>query len=252
MVNRLPAVLVLLLACLPANVVRAEENTTEYRERLVAEKKYPEALAAYKDALTKDPKNPTLLYNAGLMAYLGDKPKEAVEFWSKVKAIEPDNWRVRGKLVQAYQAAGDAKQRDAERDELFKLRKEAKDEELKTLAHYCRDQFSVGKNRVMVLEYFELEGDRAVRLSFLVLKPGSQDIQERYTLGSYRQTNDIAREHGEIKPNQRLFHLDGYFQGGRSHRTYGFYIDEPKYDAIKKAVQEILEGKREATSGTDS
>ena len=153
MARRLPSVLVLLLSCLPANAVRAEtENTTEYRERLVAEKKYPEALQAYKDALAKDPNNPVLMYNAGLMAYFCEKPKEAAGFWSREKAIEPNDWRVRAKLVQAYEAAGNFKQRDAEREDLFKLRRESADKELKNLEYYCRDQFSVGKNRVMVFE----------------------------------------------------------------------------------------------------
>ena len=44
------------------------ENTPEYRQTLVEQEKYPEALQAYKEALEKDPKDPTLLYNTGLMA----------------------------------------------------------------------------------------------------------------------------------------------------------------------------------------
>jgi hypothetical protein len=88
----LPAV-VLLLACVQASITRAQiANTPEYRERLVAEKKYPQALQAYKDALTKDPKNPVLLHNAGLMASLCEKPKEAIAFWTQEKTIEPDKW----------------------------------------------------------------------------------------------------------------------------------------------------------------
>jgi tetratricopeptide (TPR) repeat protein len=234
-------------------VLGAEQaNTTEYRERLAAEKKYPEALQAYKEALEKDPKNPALLYNAGMMAYFCAKPKEAAELWSQVKALDPNDWRVRAKLVQAHEAAGDTKKRDAEREELFKLRKNTADKELKSVKHYCRDQFSVGKERVMVFEYFELEGDEPVRLSFLVSESDEQDVQSRYTLGSYRLTNEFAKELKQIKPDQRLFHLDGYFNGGRSHRTYAFFVDEPKYDAIKAAVKEILAGKRKPVSGTDS
>jgi tetratricopeptide (TPR) repeat protein len=244
---------VLLLACVQASITRAQTaNTPEYRERLVAEKKYPEALQAYKDALAKDPKNPVLLYNAGLMASLCEKPNEAIAFWTQEKTIEPDNWRLRAKLIQAYEAASDAKQRDSEREELFKLHKKAVDGELKKLEYYCRDQFSVGKKRIMVFEHFELQGDHAVRLRFMVLKPDGQDVEAKYSLGSYRTTNDIAREMKEIKPGERLFHLDGYFQGGRSHRTYAFYTNEPKYETVKAAVKEIVEGKRKPTSGTDS
>jgi len=251
MTNRFLLAVVLLLLGLQLNVHAETENTAEYRERLAAERKYPEALRAYRDALTKDPKNPVLLYNAGLMAYLAEKPKEAIEFWSKGRKIEPDNWHLRPKLIQAYEAAGDRKKRDAERAELYKLRKNAKNEELKNLKYYCRDQFSVGKARVMVLEYFELTGERAVRFSFLVLKPNSRDIESRYTLESDSTTDQIAKEAKEIKPDQRLFTLDGYLNGGRSHRTYEFFVDEPKYDKVKVAVKEILQGKRKPQSGTD-
>jgi len=252
MVCRIQLVLAALVAFtgVPERAFGQAENTPAYREQLVAMKKYAEAYQAYKDALAKDPKNPTLLYNAGLMAYLTDKAKDAVACWSQLKALEPDNWRVRAKLIQAYEAVGQQKQRDAERAELFKLRKETEDKDLKDLKYYCRDQFSVGTTRIMVFEYFELEGDEPIRLSFDLLEPEGKPVKTRYSLGSYKATNEVAKETKKIKPGQRLFHLDAHKQGGDTHELYELYVGEPEYDSIKKAVKEILEGKRKPSSET--
>ncbi len=245
-------VLSILLFATYAAAAQDAKNTPEHRAQLAEEKKYSEALEAYKAALAQDPNNATLMYNAGLMAYLAEKPQEAAEFWSREKALEPNNWRLRAKLVQAYEAVGNAKQRDAEREGLLQLREKSKDEELKKLKYYCRDQFTAGKDRVMVFEHFELAGDHAVRLRFLVLGPDCETVQAKYSLGSSRQTVELARSLKEIGPDDRLFHLDGYLNGGRSHRTYTFYKNEPKYDDVKNAVKEILEGKRKPTSGIDA
>jgi tetratricopeptide (TPR) repeat protein len=226
------------------------ENTPEYRQTLVEQGKYPEAFRAYKEALEQDPKDPTLLYNTGLMAYLSGQPKEAVVHWSRLKEIDPDDWQLRTKLIQAYEASGQRKERDAERAGLLKLRKESADEELRKLRFFCRDQFTVSNARVMVFEYFELAGDEPIRWSFNVFEADGRTVKARYTLGSYKTTNAIAREQKLIKPGERLFHLDGYKQGGKAHELFAFFVGEPDYDTVKAAVLEILQGKRKPLSGT--
>lgn len=223
-------------------------NTPETREALVEAGKYAEAFDAYRDALESDPKNPALLYNAGMMAYLVGKYDAAAESWSKLKAIEPEEWMVRAKLIQAFQALGKMKERDAEREGLYVLRRSSKDPEIAQREFYIRDQFVVDGKKVMAIEYFELKGDRAIRLSF-DLVPAEGKIQTRYSLGSYKTTEDIAREMGELKPGQKLFHLDGYLEGGRVHQTFQFFQGEPSYDDVRKLVVEILEGKRQHRSG---
>ncbi len=238
------------LLALAVSLAAQPENTPEFRANLVAMKKYAEAFAAFQEASAKDPKNLVLLYNTGLTAYLSGKAKEAVTYWSKLKGLEPDRWRVRSKLVQAHDAAGQTKERDAERDALFKLRKETKNDELRKLRYYVRDQFSVGDVKLMVFEYFELEGDEPIRFSFDVIEAEGQKVKTRYTLGSYTITNAIAREQKQIKAGQRLFHLDGYKQRGSVHESYNFFVDEPAYDIVKAAVKEILQGKRKPLSRT--
>jgi tetratricopeptide (TPR) repeat protein len=226
------------------------QNTAAYREKLVAMKKYGEAFAAYREATAQDPQNADLLYNTGLMAYLSGQAKEAVAYWSRLKVLEPNAWRVSSKLIQAYEAAGQVHERDRERAALYKLRNETKDDELRKLKFYVRDQFSVGKTKLMVVEYFDLAGNEPIRFSFDILGAEGEPVKTRYTLGSYETTTAIARDLQEIKATERLFHLDCYKDDGAVHESYGFFVNEPTYDRVKASVKDILLGKRKALSGT--
>ena len=151
-------------------------------------------------------------------------------------------------MIQEYQALGKTKERNAQRDALLALRKKGKIESLDQKELYCRDQFSVGTNRVMTLEYFDLKGDRAVRYSFMVLDATGKKNMFKISLGSYDYMTKFLRAKGDLKKNERSFHLDGYFPDGE-HRTYGFFTGEPEYDSVRVMVIEILEGKRKKISG---
>lgn len=158
---------------------------------------------------------------------------------------------MRAKLVQTWQALGKKDERDAERAELVKLHQTTQDEEFKKTSFFCMDQFETSGKKLMVFEYFKLTGDRAMRYKFYILKPdGGTDYY--ISLGSYEMTTAIARETGGIGKDQRLFHLDGYYDEGRRHRTFGMFKKEPSYEETKQMVVDILAGKMNAMSGTDA
>ncbi|MBI4616659.1 MAG: hypothetical protein HY720_23815 [Planctomycetes bacterium] len=232
--------------------LKAARWAFEQGNALMEEKKYAEALVKYREGLERTPEATGLLFNGGLAALLAGEPAAAAELFKRLKAIEPASWEVRTKLVQAFQAAGDRAARDAERAELFEFRRSSEEEAIRDAAFYCRDQFLVGTRRVYVLEYFELEGERALRYRFSVSREGEETEPEFYiSLGSYESTTAVSRELGEIGPDERMFHLDGYFEGGTSHRTYGFFKKEPDYDAVREQVLGVLSGEIRAISGTD-
>src|SRR5262245_6573611 len=165
---------------------------------------HAEALATFQRTLETDPDNRTALYNAGMAAYLAGQPAFSVEYWGRLKALEPNDWRVRSKLIQAYEAVGKRAERDAERAQLYQLRATTDDDELKKARHYCRDQFAIGPTRVMAFEFFDLVGETPIRYSFDVLDESGQGVVARYVLGSYAQTNAIALETGQLQTGQRL------------------------------------------------
>lgn len=227
------------------------EKAFEEGNKLMGQRKHAEALTHYKQALAIIPKNPALLFNGGMAAFAGKDFNTALDLWKQMKAVEPSDWHVRAKLIQAYQALGKTAERDAERALLFAMWKKGEPKELQDQFHYCREQFEVNGKKVMAFEHFELTGNRALRYVFSILDATEQNEDWRISLGSYDITNNIWRETRNPKPKEgeRLFHLDGYFKGG-GHATYGMYFPEPTYDETRGFVVKILEGKDKPMSST--
>ena len=217
------------------------EKAFDQANSLYEEGKIAEALVQYKKALAILPDNPSVLFNTGTAAYLTKDYAYAAELWKKLKTLEPLDWHNRAKLIQVYQALGKLPERDAERAELFDLWKKGTAPELKQQDRYCREQLEIKGLKVMVFEYFELKGDRALRYSFVVLNKGENGEEFRISLGSYDFTNAVWREGRDPKPkaDERLFHLDGYYKWG--HATHGMFFPEPSYDDVRARVIKILE-----------
>jgi tetratricopeptide (TPR) repeat protein len=230
---------------------------------LLGQGKAEQALVEYKKAMSFLPDEPAIYFNAGMAAFRIKDYAFAAEAWSKLKTLDPADWHTRAKLVQVYQALGKQAERDKERVELFEMWKSAKasakpgdqgdpsQRELKDQVEYCRDQFEVKDLKIMAFEHFELNGERALRYVFSILNKTEDGEDFRISLGSYDLTNTIWRQskNPPPKPDERLFHLDGYFKNG-AHATYGLYFPEPTYDAVRSKVIQILEGKDSPISAT--
>jgi tetratricopeptide (TPR) repeat protein len=228
----------------------AAEKAFQGGNGLMQQGKYCEALARYQEGLAISPDASPILYNAGLAAHRCKDYAAAVKLWGRLKALDPEDWQVRAKLVQGYQALGQLRERDAERAALFELRKRGANEELSKRIEYCREQFEAGGEKVMAFEHFELKGERALRYVFSILNDAGDAEKHRISLGSYDSTNQFWHETAKPRPkdDERLFHLDGYYDWG--HATYGMYFPEPSYEEIRKVVIEILEKKKNPTSVT--
>ncbi len=216
-------------------------------------KRYSEALSQYRAALGVDPDEPTLLYDAGLAAYLSKDYSSAAPFWVRFVQIVPDDWRVRAKLVQTYQALSDLKARDDARQALFKLRAGRKLPELNAQQTYCREQFEVDGQPVFAYEFFELTGSIATRYKFVVVDEKSDSEKYRIDLESDAFDNDLAKEAGELKSGERIFTLDGYYSTrGRlqTQKLFAFYKNEPTYEATRADVVGVIQGRLKSGVGT--
>jgi tetratricopeptide (TPR) repeat protein len=208
-----------------------------------------EALKKYDEGLKVTPDSAGLLYNGGLAAFQTKDFEKASKYWQDLKKLDPHDWQVRAKLIQAYQSASQTGERDAERKELFELRKSGKVDELNKAEFYCREQTEIDGKPIMVFEHFELIGNRALRYVFYILDAKGKP-EYRISLGSYATTVAIWRETTKPTPgpDERLFHLDGYYHWG--HATYGMYGKEPTYDQVRDKVKAIVEKEKRPISST--
>lgn len=207
----------------------------------------PEGIALLEKAIALEPADLDATYNAGQYYQLDGKPKLALERFAAVAKGAPDDWHVRAKLVQLHQELGHPKERDQVREEVLALWRAKKTEP--AVKDFCREQFRVGVDRLMVFESFDLVDPRAVRYSFRVVSGKSGKLVRVISLGSYEFTTNFMRENGELKKDERAWHLDGYLPDN-SHFTYGIFKAEPTYEATRAMVIDVLEGRLEASSST--
>jgi len=195
-------------------------------------------------ALKKNPKSSWALYNLGLTTYLEDDFKTAAKYWKTLKELEPTDWQVREKLIQAYWGAGDSKAANAEITQLRKARKSNEHTKLNKKGFFICDQFQVGETRVFVLEYYELKGERPLAWKF-ILKSGEKTLDHHFS--SYPSATEFARAEGSIGPKEYRYHLDGYWNNG-AHTTYNFYRNRPGYQEVRKEVVRIIKGDQKPIS----
>lgn len=213
-------------------------------------KEYATALSNYQAALKVIPNDPAILYNAGFAAMLNKDHATAADLWARLKKIEPQDWQVRAKLIQTYQALGKIAERDKERDDLIAFWKKGSNKELSEQIEFCRERLSASGRDILAFELFEFKGPRGMRYVFSIInESGKEDY--RISLGSYDMTNAIWQETSNPKPKKgvRLFHLDGYFRNG-GHATYGMFPGEPTYEETRKLVVDILEKNKKPISAT--
>ncbi len=233
------AALLLALAALPLQD-EADRKLIEEANAIFEQGRHAEALAKYEECVKRRPEWKNALFNGGLAAYLAGKPARAADLWEPLRKLTPDDTGLLAKLIQAYQATGEGDKRDAVRKDLFDRRAKLDEAGKKKLSRYVRDQFSAGGLRVMAFEHFELAGERALRYRFSVLNEKGDAEAWYVSLGSYEITTQVAREQGTIGKDERMYHLDGYLQGGRVHKLYRMFPKEPSYDECRRLVEEVL------------
>jgi tetratricopeptide (TPR) repeat protein len=240
----------LLIVPLVAETPQTAESALDTGNRLMEGGKYCEALKAYKGGLGVNPTGAELLYNGGLAALQCRDFVAALDCLGRLKKLDPDDWQVRAKLVQTYQALGKIAERDTERTELFAMRKRGSNQELSGQTQYCRDRFDAAGEHIMSFEHFELTGERAVRYTFDIIGTTGKEAKYRISLGSYDSTNAVWHQSTKPAPppEARLFHLDGYWDN--SHVTYAMFPSEPSYDEVRALVVKILNKELKPVSGT--
>jgi len=190
--------------------------------------------------------DPDALYDRAIASMENGRYSAAIDDLKELKRHFSTDLIIRSKLVVAYENTGDVQQRDLELADLIKAHSTSNDPKIRSVDAFERDFFHVGLKPVSSVECFDLVGDRPVRYSFLVLAEAGDTSRRRITLGSYERTNRFLRQRGEIKPDERAFHLDEDTASG--HITWAMFLREASYGEVKKIIVSILKGEQKPLS----
>lgn len=224
------------------------QNDFSKANELSDQHRYQEAMPLYLKVLEQYPDEPSVLWNTGVNAQFCKQWEVALQMWQSLRKLEPENWKIQAKLIQVYQAMDKTVERDRQRNELLEYQK-ANPTKVQE-PNFCREQFEVGAKRVLAFENFDFSTPRRVRYTFRVVNLDPSEKDFLISLGSYDFTTEYARRSGEIKPDQRIYHLDYYAQG--EHRTYAFESSEPSYETTRQWVSEIVAGTRKPMTSSSS
>ena len=208
--------------------------------KLMQQRLFADALAKFEEALTRLPDNHALLWNAGQAAYGAANFGTAIDYWKHLKELEPNSGRIRFKLIQAYQAGSQLKERDEERLELLNLYLNSKMDSLKRLACYCREQFQAGGRKIRAYEFFDPTKSSGLRYEFLVQNSLDQ-TESKVQVVESESANATARELGELKSGAKLFEMTAAYPDKQA--LIHFYRSEPEYDKVRAKLIDLLSAK---------
>ncbi len=203
----------------------------------------------FQGATNSNPEDLDAQYNLGQLYQTHKKPRKAIKQFEKVLKINPNEWQAIAKLVQENAAINDVKARDVAVERIYDVWRSQARQDLVDQKFYIREQIDFGDDRIFVLEYFEMQGERPRKYVFKQQDQTTKELKFDISLGSYDSTTEYARAKGAIGPDERRYHLDGYAPDG-SHYTYGIFSPIPKYDWVKDMALKAFSGELEVLSSS--
>lgn len=200
---------------------------------------YAKALEAYEARLKDEPKNIVVLYNAGLMGFLAEEYERSAKHWLTMEDIVgDDDPQLKEKLIQVLTKLGKDEEVAERIEKLHTLRKTTKNKAYHQKPHFCRDQFVIDGTRYMVFQFFDFPDKQEVLFKAYEIDDQG-DIASTLNFWSSDMTNTIAREAGELKEGQRLYHIDHYKNDGSktNHLHTKTRLD---YGAFKEYVYKVF------------
>ena len=259
MKRRLAVALLLACAC-PAIAMQDDPSTQPATQPAVSEEEGAAAFERGVEAMNNGdwavaesnlataaaarPESTSAWFNLALVRSAQDKHEAAIEALQKVVELEPDDWQARAAQLPALEALDRGEEAQAMADELRQMYADGNID----AERFPRQRYMIGEQQVMAYEYFTLQGPRGVRYVFFLIDDEGM-VQHRYSLGSYDFTTEASRAVGEIGPNERVWHLDGY-SPDNAHQTFGFFNEPPSYTQTRGFVEQIVTQKADAISGT--
>ncbi len=203
--------------------------------------KFREAVEAYQAVLKADPTQQRAMFNGGMAAFLVEDFKVSRDLWLMLEKSNDEDLQVKEKLIQVYEKLADSKEAAKRVDALMKLRKETKDKRYQQKPKFCRDQFTHKGQSFMVFRHFDFPKPDIVKFSAYRIESNGQVVYS-IVFSSNPMTNQIARETGALKPNERLYHVEGTRNKDQTHATWLHTKKDLSYPQFKEKVLAIVDG----------
>ena len=222
---------------------------------------YGAALTDFKQLIKKDPGNVVYKKFAAEAALNMGDADFVLETLPPVEAANPDDWQARLLLARAYaqttEVEGHKEQRDAELEAVRKLHAADPDSALGKLRDFKLETVQEGGTTVQFFPAFVPWGPYNVHLLARTF-----DAKDHPGLLITLESDDsdqtlFAEQHPkEAAAGMRSFSLDGYRAGPKTaegqatqtHYTYGFFIGEPAYDAVRAQMLAVAAGTQKPLS----
>ncbi len=245
LVSRVLALIVLLLtAALAISQSLTKEVRFERAVSLLQTGHYGEAIPILQDLAKSDPRAANVYWNLANAQDQAGAHDKALDAWLAFHRLEPDDWRGREKLIQAYQANDRAADASRERDALIEQWKSGRDLDLHKQKRFCREIIKTNTNTIAVFEEFDTSGDLSTYFTFVV-KSGVR-AKTRVLLGSDKTVDSKLRVKNRLGSEEQLYSL--VLVSEHTHESYQFYKKMPPYALIRKDALAALSGESKPLS----
>jgi tetratricopeptide (TPR) repeat protein len=212
--------------------------------RLLNAGHYAQAVPLLEEVTTRAPDRPGGFMNLGLAAAESGDHKLALRAWLRYHELVPNDTKAFGKIIQAYQALGQPKERDQVHEQLISYRNSLPREQQEQFQFYIRDQFDVAGQHFMAMEYFEPKSPTRLYYKFLAVDADHKPVYN-FTLTSGDVETNVARQLGQIGKDDRIYAVDR--NEGTTSSLCGL-LTTASYDDVRSLVIKTAEGRSGAAN----
>lgn len=197
--------------------------------------RYVEALAAAEAWTAEATADARAFSLATTTAIFAREKVKALAFARKGVELSPAAIGARASLVLALQLSGKRRETQIAREELYELWRKS-DATPQRPASFRRDDFDHEGKKIVATEFFELQGQRALKYEFFAYDGTGGPILYRISFG-------------KPKEGERTYHLDRYYPDN-SHEALGSFSSELSYNEVKAMAAAVVSGKRKVAATT--
>jgi tetratricopeptide (TPR) repeat protein len=220
----LPAVCLLLVSTTPAQTGKTAIQYYDQGIKLLDTEKYTEALAAFKNAIAKDPGYKEALYSAGWTCNELKNYTDAVAYLEKARTLWPNEAKVYLELGYA--------------NEMLKKKTVAIDFYNKCLS--LDDEYALAYKYLGLLYYDDFNNEKAIENFeyYLELVPDTEDDNVYYKKGVAE--NDLARYNAALASVKKAVELKPRSTRNINELAYTYYLLENADDALNNYDRALL------------